>query len=91
MGVNIFLNVEGWDSYVNGGMKQIFRDDKQFPKIYRPSGLSRDPEDYLVKFRPADFAKWRESLLQLNCNNHMWLPAMDKMEKDPSLWFSASY
>jgi hypothetical protein len=86
MGVNISIDVPGWDAFANGGMKAIMYDPVKFPKLYRPSPLGGDPGDYNDDFRPADFALWRKSLVELNCNVKMWLAAMGAMEVNPDLW-----
>jgi hypothetical protein len=90
MGVNIYIAIEGWNSCANGGMKEIFRNDEKFPKVYRPSVPGSDPGDYDDDFRPSDFVKWRESILAQNINVEMWMRAIDAMEAEPDLWAGAS-
>jgi hypothetical protein len=85
MGVNIFLDTLGWDAFANGGMKQIFRDNERFPKVW----LGTDP-DY-PEFRPSDFATWRTSIRELGCNVDMWMRGLDALEHDSALTFSVSY
>ena len=85
MGVNLNIAIDGWDEFANGGMKQIWRDDECFPKVLR----SEDVDD--VAFRPADFARWRESIAWLDCNVEMWMRGLDALEADPALWIECSY
>lgn len=84
MGVNIHIDCEGWDPYANGGMKEILYNGENFPKVLFPTydGLGDD-------FRPSDFALWRKSIVELNCNTEMWMRGLDALEKDPDL--KASY
>jgi hypothetical protein len=85
MGVNLFIDVEGWDGYANGGMKEIFRNEDSFPKVMR----SDDMDD--VAFRPADFALWHKSIVELNCNVQMWELGLKALEANPDLWIECSY
>ncbi len=85
MGVNMLIDIEGWDEFVNGGMKQIFRDAAAFPRVYR----SDDPD--VTDIRPSDFARWRAGILALDCNVEMRMKGLDALEANPDLWIQVSY
>jgi hypothetical protein len=85
MGVNLDIELEDWDEFANGGMKQIFRDQKAFPKIWRSDDF------YDAAFRPADFELWRQSIVALNCNVEMWMRGLAALESNSDLWILASY
>jgi hypothetical protein len=87
MGVNLNIAIDGWDEFANGGMKQIWRDDTAFPKVYR----SADPYEDDAAFRPSDFPLWRASIQALNCNVNMWMRGLDALEANPMLWIECSY
>jgi hypothetical protein len=86
MGVNLSININGWDQFVNGGMKKIFYDHEAFPRLYKNED-SNEP----TEIRPSDFALWRKSIIDMNCNTEMWLRGLDALEADPSLWIYCSY
>ena len=90
MGVNIDIDVPGWDKFATGGMRTIAGDNERLPKVYRPSPLGSDPGNLNGDFRPSDFALWRKSLVGLDTNVAMWLSAMDAMKANPDLWASWS-
>lgn len=84
MGVNITIDCDGWDKHANGGMKEILWNNEKFPKVYFSAH-----DDLVDGFRPADFALWRKSILELNCNVEMWMKGLDSLEKNLDL--KASY
>lgn len=98
MGVNFYLDIEGWDPYTNGGMKEIFRDNTgKFPlkQTDEVEDVVFGVPTYKPYYRPENIPLWRENLKILfddaEVNLAMWLKAMDACERDPSLYFFVSY
>ena len=98
MGVNFFLEIDGWDPFINGGMKEIFRDTTgKFPlkQLEDIEDVVFGITTYMPHYRPENIPLWRENLKiqfdEAEINLEMWLRAMDAFERDPSLYFVVSY